>query len=185
VEAALRYSAAHPIDCILVGCSTVPQVERDVAALRGEQALTEADRQEMERLVTELGDLFCRRCRYCERGCPEGVPISDIFRCHDYLVLNQTYAREEYRRLVGHDRECAECGSCEAICPYGLPVREMLRVAHGELRRKSWMDAAMRVLHATGTYDIVRRAFFRLGGPRFLPKHRYLHAKDLRRRHPP
>ena len=185
VEAALQYSASHPIACTLAGCSTVQQVERDVEALSGKLALTDEGRQALEQEISSLGDLFCRRCRYCERQCPEKIPISDVFRCHDYLVLNQTYARDEYRKLLvgqGKYQRCANCGACEAICPYELPVRQMLDTAHGELSRRRLSDLAMGLLHRTGTYDIVRKAFFRIGGARVLPEHRYLHRKDIQPR---
>ncbi len=181
VEAALQYCAAHDIACTLAGCSTVEHVERDVAAMAGQRAPSEQDREALEQEIVSLGDLFCRRCRYCERQCPEKIPISDIFRCHDYLVLNQTYARDEYRKLNTKPEACENCGACEQICPYDLPVRQMMDTAHGELHRKRWMDLASRLLHATRTYDVVRKVFFRLGGPRFLPEHRYLHRKDIQR----
>ena len=182
VEAALQYSAAHPIDVTLAGCSTVDHVERDVAALVGDRASSEQDLSALEEEIVSLGDLFCRRCRYCERQCPEKIPISDIFRCHDYLVLNQSYARDEYRKLDARPDACVSCGACEQICPYELPVRDMMSAAHEELHQKRWMDLASRLLHATGTYDVVRKTFFRLAGARALPEHRYLHRKDVRRR---
>ena len=180
VEAALGFSAGNPqISCTLAGCTTLEHVERDVTAMTGSASLTEDERRALAREMEQLGDLFCRRCRYCEKECPSEIPISDIFRCHDYLVLNQAYAREEYRKLGEHHKSCIDCGACEKICPYHLPVREMLDVAHGELRRDRWIELVTRVLHATGGYDLVRKAYFRLLGARMLPKHRYLHRKDI------
>ena len=177
VEAALRWVAAHDMQCILVGCTTLEQLERDVAALEGDLALSDDDRAAMEEEINALGDLFCRRCRYCERVCREGIPISDVFRCHDYLVLNQNYARDEYAKLPIHADRCEECGACEKICPYELPVRDMLKTADSELSRSRWMDLAVRVLHRTHTYDIARRVFFRIRGAGALPQHKYLHRK--------
>lgn len=178
VEAALGYCAAAPISCVLAGCSTVEQVERDVAALSGELVVSEAEQQRLEAQLAELGELFCRRCRYCEGVCSAGLPIADIFRCHDYLVLNQFYARQEYRTLGHTPAECADCGRCEQICPYHLPVRKMLRLAHDELGRSQLLARGIALLHRAGLYDVTRRAFFRLGGARLLPKHRYLHQKE-------
>ena len=182
VEAALRFCASHPIACTLAGCTTVQHVERDVAALaHAPGEVSAADQAAMAEEMSALGDLFCRRCRYCEKECPGQIPISDIFRSHDYLVLNQSFARQEYRKLEHTDpARCRQCGACEQICPYDLPVRQMLDTAHLELRRKAWMDLASRVLHATGTYDIVQATFLRLGGARVLPEHRYLHKKGVR-----
>jgi len=185
VEACLRYCAAGGIDCTLAGCSTVEQVERDVAAMSGPLELTQEDRDQLEQGVAQLSDLFCRRCRYCEKVCSAGIPIADVFRCHDYLVLNQNHARDEYGRLTLHADACENCGECEQICPYDLPVRDMLDLAHSELERNRWMDAAVSLLHATGTYDAVRRLYFRIRGPSALPEHRYLHQEDIRRRRRP
>jgi len=177
VDAALRFCAAHPISTILAGCSTVAQVEQDVAVLSGDIAVSEQDQQAMEQEIAQLSDLFCRRCRYCEKDCPAGLPISDIMRHHDYLVLNQFYARDEYRKLFPKVDACQSCGACEEICPYNLPVRQMLRTADQELTRGRLMGMAISVLHHTGLYDVVRKTFFRLGGARFLPRHNYLHHK--------
>jgi len=183
VEAALRFSVADPsVACTLAGCTTLEHVERDVAAVQGAAPLDVAEREALGKEMEQLGDLFCRRCRYCEKECPSGIPISDIFRCHDYLVLNQAYAREEYRKLGDHRDSCVDCGSCEKICPYHLPVREMLDTAHGELDRGRWIELATNLLQRTGGYDLVRGAYFKLLGARVLPRHRYLHRKDLKRR---
>ncbi len=180
-EAALRFCAANHIDCTLAGCSTIEQVELDAAALSGPLEISDADRAAMDEEVAQLSDLFCRRCRYCEKVCTADIPISDVFRCHDYMVLNQNYARDEYGRLARGADACADCGKCEEICPYDLPVRDMLDTAHGELGRNRLMDVAVRALHRTGTYDLVRRLYFRVRGPAALPEHRYLHRKDVRR----
>ena len=198
VEAALRFSVADPsVACTLAGCTTLDHVERDVAAVQGatpldvagassrslaEQGEDAGSRSAMEALakeVAQLSDLFCRRCRYCEKECPASIPISDIFRCHDYLVLNQAYAREEYRKLGQHDGRCLDCGGCEKICPYNLPVRDMLDIAHGELNQRRWLELVTRVLQRTGSYDLVRGAYFKLLGAKILPRFRYLHRNDL------
>ena len=182
VAAALRYSASFPISTVLAGCTTLDHVELDADAMSGDLRITDEERLALEEEIGALGDLFCRRCRYCERVCKQGLPISDIFRCHDYLVLNQNYARGEYRKLAKHADGCVECGACEEICPYDLPVRDMLDTAHGQLTRNRLMDLAVRLMHRTGTYDLTRRVYFRVRGARGLPQHRYLHRKDIRRR---
>ena len=181
VEACLRFSAAGGIDCTLAGCSRIEHVERDVAAMAGALDLSEEERLRMTEEVARLGDLFCRRCRYCEKVCSAGIPVADVFRCHDYLVLNQNHARDEYRRLRPKADACQDCGKCEEICPYDLPVRKMLDMAHGELHRGRVRDAAIRLLHATGAYSVARRAYFRVRGPTGLPEFEYLHEKGIRR----
>ena len=182
VEAALRFSAGDPsVACTLAGCTTLEHVETDVAALAaGAAPIKERERAALAQEIEQLGDLFCRRCRYCEKECPAEIPISDIFRCHDYLVLNQTYAREEYHKLGKHQGRCLECGGCEKICPYHLPVRDMLDVAHDELNQGRWIDLVSRVLQRTGGYDLVRGAYFKLLGAKMLPQFRYLHRNDLK-----
>jgi uncharacterized protein len=185
VEACLRFCAAAGIDCTLAGCSSIEHVETDVAAMAGDLQLSDSDREAMRSEAEQLSDLFCRRCRYCEKVCSADIPIADVFRSHDYMVLNQNYARDEYARLRRHGDACKDCGQCEEICPYDLPVRDMLETAHGELKRNRLMDAAVKVFHATHTYDLIRRVYFRVRGPAALPEHRYLHQEDVRRRRRP
>jgi predicted aldo/keto reductase-like oxidoreductase len=164
VDQALRYVLSHDVASILVGFKNIDEFREDLACV---ERFTPLEQSELEALVKEasaLSDLFCRRCRYCERECAGKVPVADIFRIEDYLILNATYARNEYRLLGKNATACRDCGRCEEICPYRLPVREFLKRAHRRLTRGKLEDFAVNTFRKVGLYDLARKIYFDLGG---------------------
>lgn len=168
VEAAIKFALNQPIATTLVGCATVAHVEKDVAAALSFASLSEEDRQALQEEAKKLDEKFCRRCRYCEAECPQGLPIAEIFRTEDHLIMSARYARAEYRRLPQRATECEGCGKCELKCPYQLPIRERLKTAHRRLTRGRFEDLAVKMFRRLGLYDIARKVYFALGGP--MPK---------------
>jgi len=160
VESALRFILSHDIDTVIPGCVTPAQMALDIKIAEEFHPLTDDEKVKLEEEVRNLPDLFCRRCRYCEAVCPQGIPISDIFRCEGYLILNATYARNEYRSLEKLATACNECGKCEEICPYKLPVRDMLKQAHNRLTKGKFEDFIVNLTRKIGIYDRVRKLYF-------------------------
>jgi len=167
-DACLRFALSFPVSSVLVGCSSIQELESDVAVAGSAAVVAPEELARVKEEIRALDEPFCRRCRYCESNCPQGIPVSEVFRAESYLIMNATYARDEYRRLGRPATRCEACGQCEERCPYRLPVREMLRRAHERLTRGKLEDAAVKVLRRLGLYDVARRIYFRLGGP--LPK---------------
>lgn len=164
VETALKFLLSSEVTTIIPGCSTVEHVIADTRVGIDYKGITEEEKQKILEEVENLPDLFCRRCRYCEKQCPKGIPIADIFRCEDYLILNATYARDQYRSLEKHVPDCGDCGKCEQVCPYHLPVREKMKKAHRRLTRGKLEDIAIKILRKVGLYDFARMLYFNLGG---------------------
>ncbi len=168
VEAALKFALSFDVSCVLVGASTPEEITLDIQV--GAQAgnLTDEEKTRLQEEINSLDEQFCRRCRYCEKHCPEEIKIADVFRCENYLILNATYAREEYRRLGKNASCCQGCGRCEEICPYNLPIRDMLTRAHKRLTTGRIEDTIIRVLRKLRLYDRIRNLYFKLRFP--LPK---------------
>ena len=108
------------------GFERIEELEEIVAITAGSWALSEREREGIERIRDEVGVRFCRRCGYCE-PCPEGVRISVM------MSLQSIWKRTPVEVLtrwagaaVDGARRCIECGECEEKCPYQLPIREML-----------------------------------------------------------
>ncbi len=109
------------------GIEKVEEIEEIAGILAGPWELTPEEWQEIERIRTEVGVRFCRRCGYCE-PCAQGVRISVV------MNLRNLCMRLPVERLRGgwaaeaalSAEECIECGECEAKCPYQLPIREMI-----------------------------------------------------------
>ncbi|MBQ7502807.1 aldo/keto reductase [bacterium] len=164
VEEAIQFCLAHDIAMCVLGCTTREHVDRDIAAAEAFHELTEEQKRNLCSQGAGLAEGFCRRCRICEGLCPMKIPIADVFRCEDYLILNATYARNEYRALERRADDCLGCGQCEMVCPFKLPVRQGLQRAHERLNRGKFEDMAVNFLHKVKLYDLARKAYFSLGG---------------------
>lgn len=164
VEEAIHFNLAHDIDICVLGCTTLEHVERDVAAAESFHKLSPQELAALSSQEFQIDDKFCRRCRLCEPMCPMKIPIADVFRCEDYLILNATYARNEYRALEKHVPDCIGCGECQMTCPFGLKVGEDLQRAHRRLTCGRLEDTVVNLTRKCGLYDLARRAYFTLGG---------------------
>lgn len=164
VATAIKYVLSHDVATAVLGCSTVAQVLDDCDAAESFTQLSESEKERLAEEADRLPENFCRRCRYCEPVCPAEIPIADIFRVENYLILNATYARNEYRTFKANSTNCIECGECENICPYDLPVVDDLRRAHARLNRGRIEDLAVNALRKVRLYDVARKLYFDLGG---------------------
>ncbi len=164
VSTAIKYVLSHDISTAVLGASNVEQVLADCEAADSFTQLTDEEKDQLAEEADRLPENFCRRCRYCEPVCPAEIPISDIFRVENYLILNATYARNEYRTFKANSTHCIECGECENICPYDLPVVDDLRRAHSRLNKGRLEDLAVNTLRKVRLYDVARKLYFDLGG---------------------
>lgn len=160
VESALSFILSHDISTVIPGCVTPEQMELDIKIAEEYRSLTGEEKLALSEEIKKLPDQFCRRCRYCEGVCPQELKISDVFRCEEYLILNATYARNEYKSLEKLADACIDCGKCEEICPYNLPVRDMLKRAHGRLSKGKFEDFVVNLVRKIGIYDRVRKLYF-------------------------
>ena len=109
------------------GIEKVEEIEEIAAIVAGSWELTPEERQEIERIRSEVGTHFCRRCEYCQ-PCPQGVRISLIVNLRSLCKrLPAGRLLEDWiAEAVKSAENCVECGECEEKCPYHLPVREMI-----------------------------------------------------------
>ena len=76
----------------------------------------------------------CTSCRYCTDGCPQGIPVPDVFLAVDTRRLYGDGFRPQafYNGLLwdhGRAGDCIACGQCEGVSPRHLPVIELLKEA--------------------------------------------------------
>jgi predicted aldo/keto reductase-like oxidoreductase len=109
------------------GIQQVEEIEEIAAIVAGSRALTAEERQAIERIRTEVGTRFCRRCGYCE-PCPEGVRISMVMNVHSFWkrIPAANLATGGIAEAMQSGNNCIECGECEDKCPYQLPIRAMI-----------------------------------------------------------
>lgn len=126
---ALRFVAlSGTCDISIPGMGDVEEVEKNASICGDLSPLTEAERIEIQRLRSELGNQFCRRCGYCA-PCTVGIDIPTNFVFANYLRKYglADWAKDRYASLKVSAAACIECGTCEERCPYDLPIIEMLK----------------------------------------------------------
>jgi len=125
---AIRYLLSFEHVLPVPGIEKIEEIEEIVEIVARAEPLTEAEREEIERIRAEVGTRFCRRCDYCQ-PCPQGIPISLLMNLRSFW---KRFPRDSFTtgwiaEGVEKARECIECGSCEEKCPYHLPIREMIK----------------------------------------------------------
>jgi predicted aldo/keto reductase-like oxidoreductase len=109
------------------GIQDIQEIDEIAAIMAGPWELTAEEWQAIERIRSEVGTRFCRRCGYCE-PCPEGVRISTVMNLKSFWqrMPAENLASGWFAEAVECARSCIECGECEGKCPYHLPIRAMI-----------------------------------------------------------
>ena len=119
---------------ILKGMESFEDVERFVSVWREDSRL--GDRREATSIEKRVRAGTCAMCGACQRVCPRGVAVSEVFRYEMYLTEYHGFQRElgvsGYGRLPAARTwtGCDACGRCEQACPNRLPIVERLAQAH-------------------------------------------------------
>jgi len=114
---------------VLSGMGSMEMMNDNISFMKDFKPL---DAKEME-AVKRVASIYhgeeqipCTGCRYCVEGCPQQIPIPDIF-----VAVNQGKIRGEKADLEkipgGKAADCVKCRKCEKVCPQFLPIRNFLR----------------------------------------------------------
>jgi len=140
---AFKYLFQFPDIVPIPGIEKPHEIEEIVQILGGPREMTGAEKQEMQRLIDELGTRFCRRCDYCQ-PCPEEIPISMVMNSTSFAKRLPPERFFTGRLTENMDRaaNCTECGDCEERCPYELPIREIIaeRVKWYQEEKKKYQE---------------------------------------------
>ena len=135
-EAALRYVLSQDVSVAIPGMKKVEELDQNIRAAAGFEALTEEDRQglkaEADAITKSLGKNICRQCGYCLPACRREIDIKYIFHLDKQArrFWNGDWAKAQYADLAPTADACVGCGNCEEKCPYDLPIRQMLQETH-------------------------------------------------------
>lgn len=134
---ALRFCASLPgVAAVLSGMSSIEQVRDNVRTFSQARPLDATERAVLDRVRAVLAGIDtvpCTDCRYCMKGCPEGVHIPTIM---DSLNIMAVYgdmhrAKENYvwNATGGEASRCVRCGACEDVCPQKIDIMDRLDAA--------------------------------------------------------
>ncbi|MDD5640383.1 MAG: aldo/keto reductase [Syntrophales bacterium] len=124
---AFAYLRRFPAVIPLAGWDSVERVDEVVDLYEQPLEVTPEDEAAMARYRTELGDLFCRRCEYCQ-PCPHGVMVTPAMLYGTVAHrMGPAKAAAFAAKAMESVRLCEECGECAERCPYHLPIPETLK----------------------------------------------------------
>ena len=130
---AIRFAASlEGVLTVLSGMSNLDQMRDNLSYMSDFRPLSDEEYRvihEAQRILGKSNTIPCTACSYCTKGCPQGIPIPDIFK-----VMNRRLgggqieaASEAYRQMKPSAADCVECGACEEVCPQHLPIRKLLK----------------------------------------------------------
>ena len=135
---AIRYAASLPgVLTVLSGMSNVEQMEDNLNTMADFKPLSAEEQKvidDVTKALDSMPQVPCTACRYCEKGCPQGIAIPGIFRAvNNYMIYgNKEGAEGNYSwetREGGVASKCIECGNCEDVCPQHIQIIEELKKA--------------------------------------------------------
>ena len=135
---AIRFVASlDGILTVLSGMSNVEQMQDNLSYMKNFQPLNEEEQkaiQQAQRILGNSSTVPCTACRYCTEGCPQQIPIPDIFSAMNRQLGNgqMQEARERYYQAApeGHRASnCVECRQCEGVCPQHIAITDNLKQA--------------------------------------------------------
>lgn len=128
-QLAMRFIAHNPnVTVTIPGMAEKKELDQNVAAYCDKAPLTPEELDKIEKIRSELGNNFCRRCGYCA-PCTVGIGIPAALVAEGYHLRYglESYAMARYEASGAAASNCVDCGLCEERCPYHLPIRQMLK----------------------------------------------------------
>ncbi len=140
-ELCFRFLQQYPMVVPIPGMRAKEEADEIAGLYESLQAPTGQQQEEMEKIRSELGTTFCRRCEYC-KPCEQGIDIPTVLGMRSYVKRLQ---REMIIGLADAQMKkvenCIECGECIERCPYELPIPELLRESLALYRKEVKPDA--------------------------------------------
>ena len=128
---AIRYAASlEGIITVLSGMSNLAQMEDNLSYMKDFKPLDEKEReaiQKAQEVINGIKSIPCTACHYCTAGCPQQIPIPEIFTARNKQLLwgQLEEGKTAYEQAVqkgGRASECIQCGQCESACPQQIDV---------------------------------------------------------------
>lgn len=122
-----RFLQQYPDVVPIPGIQAREELDEIVELYDSPAPLTDSDREEMERIRSELGAKFCHRCEYC-LPCEKGVLIPGVlgFRSVARRMMPAAAMAMAHAAMESVEN-CEECGDCVDKCPYELSIPDLLK----------------------------------------------------------
>ncbi|MCM1174797.1 MAG: aldo/keto reductase [Blautia sp.] len=128
---AIRYAASlDGILTVLSGMSNVEQMTDNLSYMKDFRPLDEGEQtvvRKAQEAMNAVRMIPCTACHYCTAGCPERIPIPEIFAARNVQLVGGQLEKgasdyEKATAQAGAASDCIACGQCERACPQQIPV---------------------------------------------------------------
>ena len=131
---AVRFVASQEnILAALSGMSSLEQMKDNLSYMREFKPFDEHEKEviaEVMKAIENDKSIPCTACHYCTEGCPNDIPIPEIFGVENRRKGSPEFRTKREYSLVtlgrGKASDCVACGQCESVCPQHLPIIELL-----------------------------------------------------------
>lgn len=131
---AIRFVASQEnILTVLSGMSNMAQMENNLSYMKDFKPLSDAENGVIFRAQLALNadqSIPCTACHYCTEGCPQSIPIPEIFTVENRRKGSPKFRTVREYNIVtegkGKASDCIQCGQCESACPQHLPIISLL-----------------------------------------------------------
>ena len=123
---------------VLSGMSTIDQLNDNVSYRNDFQPLNNDEINTIKKaqdIMRALDSIACTACHYCTPGCPQQIPIPEIFEAMNRKLLfhdDDEAALKRYQQKTNGKskaKDCIDGGQCEFACPQHLTIIEYLKHA--------------------------------------------------------
>lgn len=128
---AIRFAAGFSnVMMVLSGMGSMEMMEDNLSVMENFRPLNEQEQEAIQKAAAiyhGAEQIPCTGCRYCVDGCPQQIPIPDIFRAANQWKNGQTDGMNLEDLPGGKAGDCVRCHKCEKSCPQFLPISTLLR----------------------------------------------------------
>ncbi len=135
---AIRFAASlEGVLTVLSGMSNLQQMQDNLSYMKDFRPLNEEEQAIIKKAITEMGkdpSVQCTACRYCTEGCPQRIPIPDVFSALNHRLTTgqikescEMYNKAVSQKGAGKASDCIACGQCEGVCPQHLKIIDELK----------------------------------------------------------
>ena len=134
---ALRYCAGFKnVIMTISGMGNMDMMTDNIATMKECKPLSEEETEaliKVKDIIVKQSLIPCTACKYCVDGCPQNIPIPEIFSLYnDYKTFkswNTEYLYGIQTKTGGKASSCIGCGACENSCPQHIEIINELKKA--------------------------------------------------------
>ncbi len=141
---AIRYAASlKNVILVLSGMSNLKQLNDNISTMSNFTPLSEEEKNLCFKVTEVLKQELlvpCTACRYCVEGCPQNIPIPELFALYNSYIkkeITKKEATDKYFSTVtetNRAEHCIKCGQCESHCPQFIDIIDSLSRLSAQLK---------------------------------------------------